>query len=162
MSAYLTVAGFKNLSVMPASYVDGLETQAPGWVDAQLAYWSGWLDSRLRKRYAAPFAAPYPQAVQGWLARIATERAWLRRGVDPQDEQWQAIRADAEEAKREVLEAANGEIGLFELPLRGDTHASGIAGAFGHVYSEASPYVGFDEHSRAGRREDGNRGGTGG
>jgi hypothetical protein len=162
MAAYLTIAGFKNLSVMPATYIDAIETQAPGWLDAQLAYWSGWIDSRLRKRYAAPFSAPYPQAVQGWLARIVTERAWLRRGVNPQDEQWQSVHNDAEEAKREVLEAANGELGLFELPLRGDTNASGLAHAFGHAYSEASPYVSLDGQARTGRREDSNRGGTGG
>ena len=85
--AYLNIDGFKLLTLMPGVHVDAIETVSPGWVDAQLEQVSSWIDSRLRKRYAVPFVAPYPSAVTGWLARIVTVRGYLKRGVDSTDEQ---------------------------------------------------------------------------
>lgn len=152
--AYLTLAQFKQLSVMPAPFVDAIEAAAPGWLASQLGYWSDWIDARLRKRYAAPFSAPYPGAVTGWLARIVTVRAWLRRGVDAQDEQFAEVKADAAAAMDEIKEAADSEVGLFDLPLRADTTETGIAKAFPCVYSEQSPYVFTDGQARVGRAED--------
>lgn len=156
MPAYLTVAEFKNLTVMPSGDVDVLEAVAPGFLTAKLEAKSRWLDARLAKRYDAPFASPYPEAVKDWLARIVTLTAFLRRGVDATDEQFVEIKADAEKAEAEVLEAAESEKGLFELPLRADTTASGISkgGPFG--YSEASPYVWTDRQRRAATDEDAN------
>lgn len=152
--AYLTVDQFKNLSVMPAEYIDALEQVAPGWVQSQLEYWSAWINSRLRKRYDAPFAEPYPEAVTGWLARIVTVRCWLRRGVDPQDEQFREVKDDATAAQAEIQEAADAVEGLFDLPLRANTTASGISKGFPRGYSEQSPYVWTDEQGRVGRDED--------
>lgn len=157
---YLDKAAFAILTVMPAESVDAIEMVAPGWIDGQLTYWSGWIDSRLRKRYAAPFSAPYPEAVTGWLARIVTVRCFLRRGVDPTDLQFEEIKADADRAMEEIKEAADSNEGLFDLPLRADTTASGISrgGPFG--YSEQSPYVWTDGQAETGRNEDRNGGGT--
>lgn len=152
--SYLDLNGFKGLSVMPASDIDEIEAVASGWVQAQLDYWSSWIDARLTKRYEAPFEAPFPVAVTGWLARIVTLRCYLRRGVDPNDPQFEEIRADADAAREEIREAADSEVGLFELPLREDTTASGVSRGGPRGYSEASPYVGFDVQSAAGRDED--------
>ena len=162
MAAYLTVAAFKDLSVMPGEFVDELQTRYAGFLDAQLAYWSSWIDSKLRKRYAVPFASPYPTAVTGWLARIVTQRAWLRRGVGAQDEQWRTIEQEATDARAEVNEAADSEKGLFDLPLRADTSESGISKSGPLAYSEQSPYVWTDQQVDVGRQEDQSRRGSGG
>lgn len=161
MAPYLTIATFKNLTAMPSTDVDALEAIAPGWVDAKLAAKSRWIDARLSKRYAVPFTAPYPEAVTDWLARIVTLNAYLRRGVDPNDRQFEELKADAEAAELEVKEAAESEKGLFELPLRADTAAGGISKGGPLGYSEASPYAWTDVQRDAATLEDSNRRGTG-
>lgn len=158
--AYLTVAGFKDFSLMPSALVDELEEIAAGFLDQQLESESRRIDSRLRKRYAVPFEAPVPVAVQGWLARIVTVRAFLKRGVDPTDAQFTEIKADADAAIAELKEAADSNEGLFDLPVRADSTATGISrgGPFG--YSEASPYVWTDLQVATGRDEDRDGSGT--
>lgn len=121
-----------------------------------MQYWSAWIDSRLVKRYAAPFDSPYPVAVKGWLNRIVTLRCYLRRGVDSGDRQVAEIKLDAENAQAEIKEAADAKDGLYELPLRADTTATGAKRGTPRVYSEASPYVGFDVQQARGRNEDAN------
>lgn len=158
--SYLDLAGFKALSLMPDEDIDALEARYPGFVAAQLADRSGWIESRLRKRYAVPFALPYPDTVKGWLASIVTVRAYLKRGVDPTDEQWLEVKKQADDALAEIKEAADGELGLFDLPLRADTTATGISKGGPYVYSEQSPYVWTDQQADVGRSEDGARGGS--
>lgn len=160
MSAYLNLESFKSLSVMPTEGLDRIEVITPGWVDAQLEYWSAQIDARLAKRYATPFASPYPIAVLGWLSRIVTIRCYLKRGVDPNDLQFAEIKADADAAWTEIKEAADSNTGLFDLPLRADTTTSGIAKGGTYSYTEASPYVWTDAQGDQGRSEDTNRGGT--
>ncbi|AKF06074.1 phage protein Gp36 family protein [Sandaracinus amylolyticus] len=158
---YLDTNGFKALTMMPSTSVDELEVIAPGWLSAKLAAKSRWIDSRLAKRYAVPFdESNPPEAIRDWLARIVTLSAYLRRGVDATDEQFVEIQKDAEKAEQEVLEAANAETGLFELPLRSATNEHGITRGGPRSYSEASPYVWRDQQARVGREEDRNRGGT--
>lgn len=158
--AYLTIAKFKTLTVMPPSFVDAIETAQPGWLDAQFLYWSDWLNTRLRKRYAVPFTAPAPLAVEGWLARIVTVRAFLRRGVNPTDQQYADIKDDHDKAHDEIKEAAESETGLFDLPLRADLDTSGISQGNPLSYSEASPYAWTDVQGQRGRNEDQNGGGS--
>lgn len=160
MPAYLTLATFTDLTVMPSEFVGSIELVSPGWVDGQLAYWSSQIDARLAKRYAVPFANPCPVAVTGWLSRIVTVRCWLKRGVDPNDLQFTEIKADADAAWAEIKEAADSQLGLFDLPLRADTTASGISRGGPRSYAEQSPYVGFDRQGSTGRTEDANRGGS--
>ena len=163
MPAYLTIARFKLLSTIPSVFVDTVESQEPGFVDAQLSYWSDWIDTQLRKRYAAPFLPPVPGAVEGWLARIVTVRVWSKRGVDPNDEQWQEVKKDDTDARAEIQQAANSETGLFDLPLRADTADSGIARAFPMGYSEQSPYAWTTQQVVRGTQDDRRgRGSTGG
>lgn len=102
-----------------------------------------WLDSRLKKRYAAPFAAmpDTPPVVIGWLTRILDAELYYKRGISAKDEQWPEILQRAKDAKAEVKEAADSEKGLFELPLNatapGETSVS-RGGPLG--YTEQSPY----------------------
>lgn len=154
MPAYLTRAEFRTLSLMPSTDVDDLEARAPGFLDAQLSIESARIDARLSKRYAVPFAAPYPDAVRGWLARLVTRTAYLKRGIDPTDAQWASYDEDAKAALTEIVDAANSETGLHELPLRQDTTASGITKGGPYGYSEASPYVWTTRQGDAARRED--------
>lgn len=144
MAAYLTVAELKLLSIMPSGDIDAVETIAAGWIDANLEKASRDVDSRLRKRYSVPFEAPYPDKVQQWVADIVTPRVYLRRGVNALDAQFQSVEQLANRALAEIEEAANAEHGLFDLPLRSDTTATGITAPTTLAYAEASPYVGFD------------------
>lgn len=160
MSSYLTLDTFKSLSVMPTEAIDQVERKAPGWIDSQLEYWSSFVDARLAKRYAVPFTSPYPVAVLGWLTRIVTMQCYLRRGVDADDLQFQEIKASADEARADLKEAADSEVGLFDLPLRADTTVTGVSkgGPFG--YSEQSPYVRQDIQAATARNEDMNGSGS--
>lgn len=161
MTAYITIDRFKLLSTIPGGFVDAVELVTPGFTAAQLEYWSRWIDAQLAKRYRTPFSAPIPIAIEGWLTRIVTPRIWSKRGVDPTDEQWLEVKADDEAARTEVKEASDGQLGLYDLPLNdGADSASGIARGMPLVYSEASPYVGFDQQYRRGHSEDGSGSGT--
>jgi hypothetical protein len=160
MPAYLTLAEFKALSVIPSEYVAATETLSPGWTLAQLTLESARIDARLSKRYAVPFQLPAPVCVQGWLAKIVTVSAYLKRGFDPTDRQGEMYLADRDGALAEIKEAADAENGLFDLPLRDDLVASGVTRGFSKAYSEQSPYVFTDGQSRIGSQEDNNRGGS--
>lgn len=154
MSSYLTAAEFRALSLMPSTDVDELESRAPGFLAAQIELASADIDARLRKRYATPFASPYPVKVRAWCARLVTRVAFLKRGIDPTDPQWSAYDADATKAEAEILEAANAETGLFDLPLRADTTSSGLSAPRPLGYSEASPYVWTDVQAAVAHDED--------
>lgn len=153
--AYLDVDGLKLHSLMPAEDIDRLEVAAPGWLGKKLETKSRWIDAQLRKRYAVPFpeASP-PDAATDWLARIVTKLGYLRLGVNPTDPQFELIAKDADTAEAEVQQAANGEGGLWELPLRQDTNAQGISKGTPYAYSEQSPYVAFDRQGATAREED--------
>jgi hypothetical protein len=141
LAGYLTTVEFKALTIAPAAMVDTIEVQSPGWTQAQLDYWSAWIDSRLRKRCEVPFSTPYPVAVTGWLQRIVTRNVYLRRGVNATDEQWVEVQRDHTDAKAEIGEAADGKEGLYELPLRADTTATAVSKGGPLSYSEVSPYT---------------------
>lgn len=160
-SIYITFDEYKLRTLLPSSYVDLVEAEAPGFVDAQIAMVSSLdIDGRLRKRYAAPFAEPVPEAVKAWTTRLVDIRVLRKRGSDPQDPDVASVIEDAVAAKAELLEAANGETGLWDLPLRDNTSATGIVSPQTRGYSENSPYVGFSKQASAGREEDSNGEGT--
>lgn len=143
MSQYLTLETFRDLSLLPPSYVDVIEQMHPGWIGRQLTRWSAWIDARLSKRYAVPFdAASPPMIVEEWLNRIVTHRCYLKRGVDPTDAQVEDIKADAEAARIEINEAADKDDNRFELPFRADLPGSvGVVKGAPLAYSEQSPYT---------------------
>jgi len=140
---YLDVAAFRAATLAPASYVDHVELVEPGWLLGRLTYWSAWINSRLAKRYAVPFAVPpaTPETVVGWLERLVTWELYLKRGIDATDEQVARIEARHDVAKAEVAEAAESRDGLFELPLRRDSNATGVSRGGPLGYSEVSPYT---------------------
>lgn len=153
MTAYLTLEEFQVRTLAPASYVDDVETAHAGWLDGQLEAWSRKIDARLRKRYAVPFATPN-ETVKEWLTQIVTRRLFLKRGVDPNDQQYETIDQDAKDALTEIAEAANSETGLFDLPLLDAGDGSAVSKGGPYSYSEASPYVWTDRQVDTGRGED--------
>jgi phage gp36-like protein len=160
--AYLTLLEFTNLSIVPSAVIDRVEASDPGWIAAQLEEESAWIDARLAKRYAAPFASPYPRVVRLWLTKMVSAAVYDKHGVQPLDEQAQRYYAAADTARAEIREAADAEQGLFELPLRADTTEGGITRGRTLSYSEASPYVWRDRQARRGRCEDRRGRGSGG
>ena len=142
--AYLDLNGFKARTLMPAAEVDSIESFAAGWILQQLTDGSAYLDTRLAKRYEAPFTSPYPIAILKWLTQLVTVRVYFKRGVNPSDEQFALVQKDAETAEAEIKEAADSDAGLFDLPLRSDTNASGIVKGGPFSYSEQSPWTWTD------------------
>ena len=151
---YLSLAEFRLITLVPADFIDEIEARSPGWIDQRLLVGSAYLDTRLAKRYDAPFQPPYPLAAREWLAKLVAVECWLRRGVSATDEQFVEFKAQAETTLVEIKEAADSESGLFQLPTRADTNADGVTRGFPRAYSEQSPYVWATHQGRAGREED--------
>jgi hypothetical protein len=129
---------------MPAADVDAIESAEPGWILQQLADGSAAMITRLDKRYG-PWVLPYPVAILRWLTVLVTVRCYYKRGVNPSDAQFELVKDEAAEAKAELKEAADSEVGLFELPRRQDTTDAGIVKGGPFVHAEASPYEWADE-----------------
>lgn len=148
------------MTLLPVNVIDEVETRTPGWLTQQLTLVSSRIDARLTKRYAVPFATPYPTAVQEWLAHIVSWRCYMKRGVNSLDSEATEYKAQHDQAIKEIEEAANSNVGLFELPLRQDTTASGVSRGGTRAYSEQSPYVSQDQIAQVGYTEDCSGGGT--
>jgi len=168
MATYLTFDLLKGLITIPDEFVNEVEARYPGWVEAQIAAYSRWVEAQLRKRYATPFNAydgvpdPTPPQIQFWLARLVAVPVWLKRGVDPNDLQFEEVRTDRDNAREEIADAANSETGLYDLPLKVSKDGSLIVHGGPFSYSEQSPYVAFDRQRVTGRNEDNSGSGTGG
>lgn len=145
---------FKALTTLADAQVDELDALYPGWCELQFQVHSAWIDGRLRKRYAAPFVAPYPLILEMWLAALVTLRANLKLGVRQTDEQFQTATDDAKQTREDVQEAADAKDGLFDLPLRANTTEGGISATATIAQVERSPYVAFDGQRLAGQQED--------
>lgn len=139
---YLTNAQFKGLTLAPAAYVDAIETQEAGWTQGRLKHWSAWINARLAKRYATPFAPDpnTPETVTGWLEALVTWEVYLKRGVDPTNGQVQDAKTRHDDAKKEILDAVDLERARPELPLLNTTDAHGITKGGPLAYNEAGPY----------------------
>ena len=158
MSQYLTAERFKILTLLPGNVIEDIES-VPGqeaWLDEQLKAVSAHINSRLAKRYNVPFEDPAPPIVEQWAVNIVSANAWLKRGISATDETFIEYKERAATSQSEILEAANGEAGLFELPHAGPDGKPTTAVKRGHTlaYSEASPYVGLSVQARRARRED--------
>lgn len=145
----LTIAMFKQRTVMPSGDVDLLEAQEPGFLDTQITKATSRVYAQLRMRYAVPFAEPIPEVVLGWIADIVTPLAYRKRGWNPSDEQSAAVEKDRADALAEVAQAATEATGLYDLPLRENTVEGGIAFGAPLFYSEASPYEWTDVQDQA-------------
>lgn len=158
---YLDLATYKGLSLLRSAEIDRVDAEEPAFFAATFTAESAFIDSRLAKRYAAPFITPYPIAVQRWLARIVDGVAVFKAGFKPEDPTALKIDEREKDARAELKEAADSKDGLFDLPLRADTNDSGIAAPRPLGYSEHSPYVAFDVQADLARCEDANGVGTG-
>lgn len=152
--SFLDLTGFKARTLMPGTDVDAVETAASGWILQQLVDNSALIRARLDKRYG-PWVAPYPIAILRWLEQLVTLLVYVKRGVNPSDEQFQLIAKRADQADAEIKEAANSETGLFDLPLI-QGGASGVVNGGPQVYAEQSPYTGFDLQRADAVQEDSN------
>jgi len=159
--SYLDLAEYKEYSVLPAVDIDEVEVIQAGWIDRKLRAASNAVDARLRKRYTVPFVLPYPDQVCDWVARLVDPLVLKKRGVDATDEQFLSIDADAQAAREEIMEAANAETGLFDLPLLDTADASAITKGAPLASSQQSPYVWMDLQEETGREEDIAGAGTG-
>lgn len=117
------------------------------FVEDRLVINSSEITSKLRKRYAAPFASPVPKVVVGWLAAITLPDLYEARGWNDSDQGADSVEKAAERARTQMQEAADSEIGLYDLPLRQDTTETGISKGGPRGYSEASPYSWLDEQA---------------
>lgn len=151
---YLTVAEFSKRTIMPQAQIARIETRDPGWLDMQLESSSRWIDARLAKRYRVPFRGHVPEQVRSWVARMVTLRAYLSHGINASDQQLALVTSDAEKAEAEVREAANGEIGLIDLPASDEIGTSAVTEGSPRFYSETSPYVSLDVQRARGRADD--------
>lgn len=151
---YLSTSKFAALTLMTADAQAQLAERYPDFLKETIAHVEDRINSRLRKRYAVPFADPAPPTVVGWLVDIVQVKAWLKVGIDETDNQWNTIKGLADAAEAQLLEAADAADGKFDLPLRANTNASGIRNDTPMVYSEQSPYVGFDIAAQRARSED--------
>jgi hypothetical protein len=146
--SYLTVAEFRDRTVMPQANVDALDDQEPGFLAAQIASAEAWINARLWKRYDVPFSSA-PEIVKSWVTILVTPAAYAKMGWQPSSESdRESILVPAETARAEVKEAADSETGLFELPLRAGSTAEGISRGATLSYSEASPYTWQTEQRR--------------
>lgn len=110
------------------------------FVRSRLVIETSRLYARLRKRYAIPFVAPFPEIACGWLEAVVTPSVYRRRGIDPTDEQIVSLDALAAKALEEQKEAADSKDGLYELPLRQDLPSTGVDHGGPLGYAEADPY----------------------
>lgn len=157
MPAYVDIAAFKQLSVIPSAMVDQLEALEPGWLDSLFSTISALADARLSKRVQVPLQQPYSPTVVGIIVRIATLDALLKLGVPADDQQVQLVAQQAQAALADLKELADGQLSLLDLGGKDRVSYGGVLS-----YSEASPYAHHDVESERGRREDqSRRGGSG-
>lgn len=163
--SYLDLDGFRARTIAPASMVRGEHIDPSGDFDtpqkaARLAEWNtfieaklvsetSWINARLSKRYATPFAAPVLEVVLGWLAMLVTPFVYRKRGIDASDEQMVSAEADATRTREDITKAADAVDGLYDLPLRQNTTSSGIAKGGPLGYSETTPYALLDRQAEA-------------
>jgi hypothetical protein len=87
--------------------------------------------------YAA--APPVPETILKWLTFLVTEDVATRHGINPNDPLAIRITEKAKLAEAELLEAANTQTGLFDLPSSED-EGSAIDTGGPRGYSQQSPY----------------------
>lgn len=142
MAYFPDLATVKSHSIMPSDDIDALNAAEPEWILARALSLEGDLNARLRKRYAVPFTSPVPEVVLNWLGALLDPEMYLKRGINPSDQQQARIEKRAETAELKIKEAADAVQGLYDLPLRADTTSTGIEQPTTLAYSEQSPFTG--------------------
>lgn len=154
--AYVDIDFVKLVGSMPPSDVDAVEALYPGTFAAIAESVSRMFDGRLFKRYAAPFTAPYPEALRWNVAHVVVAALWQKRGYNPGSAQDEIVQTNKTEALAWLKEAADSKDGLVELPLRENTTAEGVSKGGPLFFAEQSPYAWMRKQSDAGRAEDEN------
>lgn len=130
---------------MAVDQVDFLLATYPGHIERRLAINESKMSARLAKRYAVPFADPAPEAYVGWVVDLTTLDCKLKLGFDPSAAQDALVSDAAKAALEDAKEAADSEVGLFDLPLRQNAQGtSGISRGGPRGYSDATPYTWMD------------------
>lgn len=124
------------------------------FVESRLVIRTSEINARLRKRYAVPFADPTPEVVKGWLAALVLPDLYEARGWDDSDAHAQSLKDAAALAREQMKEAADSDVGLYDLPLAQDDTTSAISKGGPQGYSEQSPYSWTDAQSDAVGRGD--------
>jgi Protein of unknown function (DUF1320) len=158
---YLTREQFLSRTIMPKSYIYDIESEQRDFTDLRLVAGSAKIDGMLRKRYLTPFyATPLtnppvvdaPEVVRDWLCDIANMDMWVRHAPAPTDEGFQFFLSRYNAAIAQILNAANAETGLWDLPLNSTDAATGITGGV-ISGSWSSPYAeqrDLDQRARGG------------
>jgi hypothetical protein len=98
-------------------------------------------------------ATPVPEIILKWLNALVTLAAYRRRGFNPNDPAGDMIVQAAVEAKKEVLEAADSESGLIDIPVSEDLDSAVTTGGPLGT-SDASPYAWQNRQAARGRSQD--------
>jgi len=162
--AYVDDTYIKAVGLMPAADVDFLRAQEPAFLDGTYLAVTRIFDAKLTKRYVTPFGlesgtfveTDVPEAVRFNVAQVCVSRMFAKRGFNPgskQDED--VIMGERDRAFTWLNEAADAENGFIELPRRAfEPDVAAVAKVMPKVYSEQSPYAGFDRQGQDGRDDD--------
>jgi hypothetical protein len=148
VTPYLTFATWKARSRWGSDDCNDIYAREPDKVDNALADVTEWINARLRKRYDEA-QLPTNRTILGWCRDIVDFEVFLFKGGNPSSMQDGLYKEKHDTAKAEILEAANAENGLFDLPLKQNVRDTGIAKGGPLVYSEASPYTWLDRQRDA-------------
>lgn len=137
MASPLSLAAYKSITTIEASYVDLCATKGKDvqtWLDI---HWSH-IKARLVKRYAV--ASDFnngstPGKIKEWLVILTDIDVWKCVGGQPKGRVDGWADEDRLRVEEELKEAANAETGLFELPLL-DTDALGAS-----AINKGGPYA---------------------
>jgi hypothetical protein len=148
------VIDFRTRTIMPEQDVDQLWSERPGYLEAAVAGALSDITARLRKRYRTPFTAvgggnPRPEIVVVWQTKIVTPEAYRARGYNPQDPTMEWSEKDRDRAYEQIKEAADSELGLYDIPLLDTVDTSGVVKGGPLGSSQASPYDWIDEQAEA-------------
>lgn len=154
---YMTTTAFMLASMIPEQQVVVLINNRTGWLENRIDWWSRKIEARLAKRYKVPFdpspTGPAPAIVLMWLTDLVQRDAYIALGTQSFSEADQKlIESSATQAEADLLEAANEETGLFDIPLRDDQPGSAIIEEAPLMSTDTSPYSWIDRQGPDGRR----------
>lgn len=152
--AYITVAEFEKLTSMSSVHVKTLKSNHLDFLHLVLEQASNIIDTMLFKRYAVPFKEPLP-VVKMWTAQLATAHAIKKLVVDTNNAPYlELFNTAAEEVKAMLMQVADAENGMFELPMREGSSKSGVVKPQRPFTADQSPYTALSRQSVLGSRED--------
>jgi len=142
MAGYWDVDYLRTMGSVPGPVLAEFDEANPGRLLAIIESISRLMDSYLFKRYATPFAAPYPEVVKFHGTQIMSYQLRIIIGFDPGSQQDDQIVKARDAAFAWLEQAANARDGLVELPKRepdpGKQDTSGVARRKARAFSFAS------------------------